>query len=103
MRALLKPPEREIPLNCLPPKLPLLNVRGLEKLCERKVFIDPERILFGLEKFCERNVFADPERILFGLEKVCERIALVDPERNLLVLNRFTLDDEMLERVIAPL
>jgi len=55
------------------------------------------RIVFGLEEVLS-------ERIAFGFEKFCpERIAFAVLERNLFVLNRFTLDGEILERLVVKL
>ena len=55
------------------------------------------RIVFGLEEDLS-------ERIVFGFEKVCpERIVFAVPERNLFVFNWFTLDGEILERLVVKL
>jgi hypothetical protein len=55
------------------------------------------RTVFGLEKDLS-------ERMVFGFERVCpERIVFAVLERNLFVLNRFTLDGEILERLVVKL
>jgi hypothetical protein len=55
------------------------------------------RTVFGLEEDLS-------ERIAFGFENVCpERIVFAVPERNLFVLKRFTLDGEILDRLVVKL
>ena len=110
IRAPLNPPPRTAP-KLLVPRLPVLKLLALKfpllKLPVLKLLVLMLPVLKRLAlRFPVLKVLAPglSIRIVFGFEKVCpERIAFAVPERNLFVLNRFTLDGEILERLVVKL